>query len=295
MGCQDKPANPASEAGDSAAKGPEQTNRLTDRGGQSLPADGEGQRKESARRLKELAQAMLHYNQAHGKLPPAVYLRPGTLPQFPGLVLPGDDIPRFEAKFLKGKPLPVFSWRVELLPFLGQKERDLYKEFRFNEPWDSPHNKKLLARMPEIYAPVWGKTRQPYATYYQVFATTGSVTDLGTPFNGMLSSRLPASFPDGTMFTFLIVEAGEAVPWTKPEDIPYAAKKPVPKLGGLFPDGFHAAFADASVRFIPKDTDEKTLRLLIVPNDGQPVVLPGKEVKVDVKRPRADKTEPTPR
>jgi hypothetical protein len=142
---------------------------------------------------------------------------------------------------------------------------------------------------------VRGKTPQPYATYYQVFVTKGSVNAMDTPFSGMLSSRIPASFPDGTMFTFLIVEAGQAVPWTKPEDIPYTAKKPVPKLGGLFPDGFHAAFADASVRLIPKDTDEKTLRLLIVPNDGQVVVLPGKEVKIDVKGPGPNKTKATPR
>jgi hypothetical protein len=299
VGCQNKPANPEPNAGDGAAKGREQTNRnpqgLTGGGGQSLREDVASQKKESARRLKELALAMHHYHEVHAKLPPAVYLRPGTLPQFPGLLLPGDEIPRFQAKVLKGKPLPIFSWRVELLPFLGQKAHDLYQEFQFNEPWDSPHNKKLLAKMPEIYAPVRGKTREPYATYYQVFVTTGSVTAMDTPFNGMLCSRLPASFPDGTMFTFLIVEAGEAVPWTKPEDIPYAAKKPVPKLGGLFPDGFHAALADATVRFIPKDTDEKTLRLLIVPNDGEPVVLPGKEVKVDVKRPGPNKTEPTPR
>jgi hypothetical protein len=310
-GCQNKPADPEPQAGKEATKhqdpkpqagkdpaghpGPADPKALANwlrrlTGGGTPPAgDTDREKKESARRLKELALAMHRYHDAHHKLPPAVYLRPGALPGFAGLLLPGDDIPRFEAKVLKGKRLPIFSWRVELLPFLGQE--DLYKAFHFTEPWNSPHNKKLLARMPKVYAPVRGKTREPYSTYYQVFAS-GAINSMDTPFNGMLSSRIPASFPDGLANTFLIAEAGEAVPWTKPEDIPYAHTKPVPKLGGLFPDGFHAAFADTSVRFIPRDTDEKTLQLLIVPNDGQPVVLPGNEVKVDVERPGPDRTGP---
>src|SRR5262249_55645747 len=48
----------------------------------------------------------------------------------------------------KGKPL--LSWRVALLPYLG--EWDLYRKFKLDEPWDSPHNKALLPLMPEIYA-----------------------------------------------------------------------------------------------------------------------------------------------
>src|SRR5690606_13567468 len=46
-----------------------------------------------------------------------------------------------------GKPL--LSWRVGLLPFL--EEGALYNEFHLDEPWDSDHNKKLIARMPAVY------------------------------------------------------------------------------------------------------------------------------------------------
>ena len=46
-----------------------------------------------------------------------------------------------------GKPL--LSWRVHLLPLLGEKK--LYKEFHLDEPWDSDHNKKLIAQMPEVF------------------------------------------------------------------------------------------------------------------------------------------------
>src|SRR5207253_983258 len=84
--------------------------------------------------------------------------------------------------------------------------------------------------------------------------------------------RIPASFPDGTSNTFLVVEAGEAVPWAAPLDIPYDAKKPVPKLGGQFPDGFFAATADGAVRYFKKGRpSERTLRLAIMPADGQAI------------------------
>ena len=47
-----------------------------------------------------------------------------------------------------GKPL--LSWRVLMLPYLEQDA--LYKEFHLDEPWDSDHNKKLLEKMPPLFA-----------------------------------------------------------------------------------------------------------------------------------------------
>jgi len=76
-------------------------------------------------------------------------------------------------------------------------------------------------------------------------------------------------FPDGLSATILIVEAAEPVPWPKPEELPYDPKKPLPKLGGLFSDGFYAAFADGKVRFIRRDTDEKLIRAMITRNGGE--------------------------
>jgi hypothetical protein len=69
----------------------------------------------------------------------------------------------------------------------------------------------------------------------------------------------------------LLVEAGESVPWTRPEDLPFEADKPLPRLGGLFTDGFHAAFCDNSALFIPRAIPEDRLRALITWNGREKV------------------------
>jgi len=42
-----------------------------------------------------------------------------------------------------GKPL--HSWRVLLLPYLGEAEKELFAKIRLDEPWDSPHNAQFHA------------------------------------------------------------------------------------------------------------------------------------------------------
>ena len=73
--------------------------------------------------LKRIGKAILEYEAAHGRLPGYIRAVDGT---------------------------PFLSWRVALLPDLG--ERALYDEFRLDEPWDSSHNKALLGRMPTVFA-----------------------------------------------------------------------------------------------------------------------------------------------
>jgi hypothetical protein len=167
---------------------------------------------------------------------------------------------------------PLLSWRVTLLPYLG--EDVLYKQFKLDEPWDSPHNKKLLEKMPAVYAPVMGKSSKPYTTYLRVF------TGLHTPFDpqkarrgpsGLGGARFPASFPDGTSNTILIVEAAEAVLWTKPDELVYDPKKPLPKLGGQFPGHFAVVMADTSVRLVRNMVSKETLQNAINPADGNPL------------------------
>jgi serine/threonine protein kinase len=190
----------------------------------------------SANNLKQLGMAMHNYHDVNMTMPPAA----------------------LRSKDKDGRPL--LSWRVALLPYV--EEGKLYEEFHLNEAWDSPHNLKLLERMPSIYRPDRGEPQAPYATYYQVF------TGPDAPFNGPKGPRL-TDFLDGLSNTFLIVEAGAPVPWTKPEDVPYDAKGPLPRLGGMYEDGFNALFADGRVVFIRSDTDPETIRAMITPRGNE--------------------------
>jgi hypothetical protein len=78
-----------------------------------------GDRRERADQFKHLMLAMLNYESANRHLPPAAI------------------------RDKDGKPL--LSWRVAILPYLDEVE--LYKQFRLDEPWDSPHNSALIKKM----------------------------------------------------------------------------------------------------------------------------------------------------
>ena len=155
----------------------------------------------------------------------------------------------------------LLSWRVHILPYLDQEA--LYKEFKLDEPWDSPHNKKLLTKMPDVYKiPNFG-TDIEGGTFYQVFTGKSTVFDND-------SGRKLASITDGAANTLMVVEAAKEVPWTKPEDLPFDAEaKQLPKLGGHFESGFHALLCDGSVRLLKHTIDIKTLKALITPDGGE--------------------------
>ncbi len=161
----------------------------------------------------------------------------------------------------QGKPL--LSWRVHLLPFLGEEK--LYKEFHLEEPWDSPHNKKLLVRMPAVYQGPSRKLNDEGKTIYLL------PVGKDVAFTGGVERRYPNDFKDGTSNTILIVEADDAhaVPWTKPEDLKIDLDNPQHGLGGHFPEVFLVAMADGSVRMIAKGISKTTLRSAFTPAGGE--------------------------
>lgn len=126
------------------------------------------------------------------------------------------------ASFSKKKTFP-FSWRVAILPFVEQNE--LYEQYRFDEPWDSENNLKLLEKIPDVYRSPLAVLRQPVGhTNYLGFS--GEHTALGD--GGGVSMR---SFFDGTSNTILIVEAKDSVAWTEPTDIPFEMLSKVQDVG----------------------------------------------------------------
>ena len=113
-------------------------------------------------------------------------------------------------------------------------------------------------------------------------ASGGSASPI-TAFVKGATMRYPASFTDGTSNTILIVEAGNPVPWTKPEDLHYAEDEPLPELGGLFPDVFHAVFADGKVHTLTRKYSEQQMRLAITANDGEVFAL--SKIEARIRRP----------
>jgi hypothetical protein len=200
---------------------------------------------EDMNNLKLLGMAMLNYEK--------------NFQFFPHAAICGKD----------GKPL--LSWRVAILPYLDCAYQ--YKQFKFDEPWDSPHNMKLLKDMPAIYRPV-NRDVPANHTCYQVFIQDGKDKpgEGHAPFYADVREgpRLE-KFSDGVAHTFLVVEGSQPVPWTKPDDIPYSADRPLPVLGGQFADGFNACFADGTVRFIRGTVSEAVLRALITCDGGEPI------------------------
>ena len=162
---------------------------------------------------------------------------------------------------------PLLSWRVAILPFLGEKA--LYEQFKLDEPWDGPHNKALLEKMPRVYAPVVTPSRPMQSTYYQGFTGKGAFFE-GAKGIAKVEGRNPfPEIPDGTVSTLMVVEAGTPVPWTKPEDLHYVPGQPLPKLGGQFKDGFVALTADGFTRLIKRSVDPKIFDAMITRNGGE--------------------------
>ncbi len=205
----------------------------------TAPLDPAVARKQIENNLKQVGLAAYNYQEAHGRFPaPAIH---------------GKD----------GKQL--LSWRVAILPYLLEDE--LYQSFKLDEPWDSPHNKPLLERMPRVFAQPGPRGQAPgVLTHFRVFVGEG------TPFEGGRGPRLE-DFSDGMDRTILVVKADEAVPWTKPEDLSYAPDKPLPPLGGGPRGSFLVLMADGSVRSIPAEIDPALMRRAITRNDKQPLDL----------------------
>jgi hypothetical protein len=191
--------------------------------------------------LKQITLAMHNCNSAVGALPqPTAY------------------------RSADGKPL--LSWRVALLPYI--EEDFLYKDFKLDEPWDSPHNIKLLPRIPRTYQRPEEKNPGAGLTHYQVLVGPDAFEDLPTGRPGLqLGLRIPGSFPDGLSNTILVVVAEQGVPWTKPEDLKYDPNGPLPRLHKR-PSGYIVGVGDGSVRTLRPSISERTLRNAITRSDG---------------------------
>jgi hypothetical protein len=174
-----------------------------------------------------------------------------------------------------GKKPAGWSWRVQILPFI--EEDVLFKTLDQNLAWDDPQNLKVLegATMPKFFdCP--GRPAPKGHTYFRIFTMPKTAKAGAAPFfrEGVRGPKFE-QVTDGLSNTLMVVEAGEAVPWYKPDVLAYDGKAALPQLGAKDADRFLGVMGDGSVRtFRPSKLGEKTLRALITINGGEVVDLP---------------------
>jgi beta-lactamase regulating signal transducer with metallopeptidase domain/thiol-disulfide isomerase/thioredoxin len=197
-------------------------------------ADEQARRVESMNDLKYLALALHNYHDAKSSLPAAA---------------------SYDSE---GRPL--LSWRVHILPYLdgnatgGGTAAELYKEFHLDEPWDSAHNKKLIARIPEVFGNPNAENKG--LTNYLAVVGAECVFD-GTP-RGIRFQDIS----DAMSGTIMLVEADKGVEWTRPDDYEFASATPKTGLDTLRPNGFIAAYADGSIHLVDMATPLEETREL---------------------------------
>ena len=148
---------------------------------------GAANRQECNNNLKQIGQALASYMDVHGTFPPA-YL--------------SDE-----------RGLPIHSWRVLLLPFLGHKR--LYEKYDFNEPWNGPSNKLLVTQMPSEYRcpSRYGMRNPSCKTSYLAVLGPGTMWPDG-------ESRRLEEVRDRPADTLVLVEADPSeVTWMEPRDL----------------------------------------------------------------------------
>ena len=160
---------------------------------------------------------------------------------------------------------PLLSWRVYMLPFLD--EVDLYRKFRLDEPWDSPHNRPLSDEVVSAF-----RCRNQFGSDEPL---TDFVYIVGeeSPWHG--NSRFQINDPeDPARRRVLVIEiSGSSTPWAKPADLPYetARKGVTPRNAALSGNhqmtaehkpGVNVLLEDGQCLFFSHAENEQFLRFL---------------------------------
>jgi hypothetical protein len=194
----------------------------------------------------QIGRAMHSYHIAYGAFPPAV--------------------------FTDKHNGPKQSWRVAILPYCGQST--LYGRYDRTKPWNSPENLAVASTAISLFRCPGdpNETASPMVTNY--VRVVGKNTVGGLPNEAVKIGDVT----DGTSCTIMVVEVcGLDVKWTEPRDVTVeefmdiVARSAAPGGTNSHAGGFHAVMADGSVHFISNTLSPKTLRALLLRNDGQTI------------------------
>ncbi|MBW3540316.1 MAG: DUF1559 domain-containing protein [Planctomycetes bacterium] len=193
--------------------------------------------------LKQIALALHNYHEDYGCFPPAYV---------------ADE---------RGRPM--HSWRVLLLPYVD--ELPLYKQYRFDEPWDGPNNLKVGAQMPRIYL----CPDDDRLSFRAATTTYMALTGPGTSFEANRCTGI-IDIRDGLETTLLVVESPRSpVPWTKPVDVSpaslYNLLKSTPRTSTPHEEGVNVVWVDGRVTTLPTDVSRATLNAISTVAGGESV------------------------
>ncbi len=182
----------------------------------------------SVRNLHSIRIALQAYQQQNGTLPPAYVC--------------------------DASGVPCHSWRVLILPQLGYF--DLYRRYRFSEPWNSSHNLIVAADMPVEYRCQFDPRETDNHTHYL------AVVGAGTVWPGAVATRVAA---DDQRIVVLQM-ASSNILWSEPADLPLASITPERQAApGLVVErrrGLPLATLNRLIILPPEATDDTSTRQL---------------------------------
>ena len=131
-------------------------------------------------RIFEVASAIQMYKLQHGSLPPRVVYVDGV---------------------------PMHSWRVLILQYI---DRQLFNQYRFNEPWDSKHNMALASQRPSCFACPNTAAIEPFHTSYLAITSSQLV---------IVDKAHAQSATNATGFSLIAETRRTDIHWMAPVDI----------------------------------------------------------------------------
>jgi hypothetical protein len=208
-----------------------------------------------------------------------------------------DSIGKFPASYtVDHDGRPMHSWRVALLPYLGQAA--LFEEMcanqYWNEPWDSEKNKRFHNVMIPVYQCPAAKNLPGITNYSLVVGKVDEeqANELGLTTQPSFGTHLGTAFPepnkwnsmsivvDGTSNTIAIVERKEPVCWMDPtQEITFekacaGINGSADGLGGDHKNGMNAGLFDGSTQLIENTIPASILRATLTCAGGESLSLP---------------------